>query len=94
MENREGEDNEIFQGVWNVVETKAGEVGIAEAKGGRREGGSRKKMRKKGKEAEKTKERQKNRSIKDSRGVGNLGQRRECSKVRSRDKKVSTGEVL
>ena len=55
--------------MWEIVETKAGEVRMAKAEGRRREKRSRKKKKKK----EKGKETKRNGSMKDSRRVGDLG---------------------
>ena len=61
--------------MWEIVEIKAGEVRIVEAKGREEETGTRKEIkRERGKEEkEKPKERKRNRSTKNSRRVGDLG---------------------
>ena len=56
------------------METEIGKIGVAKAKRGRKERGSRKEVRReRRKEKEKTKERKKNGSEKSSRRVGDLG---------------------
>jgi len=57
--------------VWEAVETRTGEIRVAEAEGGRSQGRSRKKVIIKGKEETKRKENGRNK--KSSRRVGNLG---------------------
>ena len=69
-----------------AVETETGEAGMAEAEGRRGQGGNRKKARRaRKKEVE---EEEGGRSKKDGRKVGDLGQRRESSKIRGRSKKI------
>jgi len=63
----------VSRRVWKVVETKAGEVRIAEAEGKRKEGEKGKKTIRKGAEEEKTKERKNDGGKEDSEGIGNLG---------------------
>ena len=58
--------------MWEIVETKAGEVRMAKAEGGRRKKRSRKKKKRKEKK-EKGKETKRNGSMKDSKRVGDLG---------------------
>jgi len=56
--------------MWEVVETRTGEIRVAKAEGGRSQGRSRKKVRRKGEEKAKRKENGRNK--KNSRRVGNL----------------------
>ena len=70
--------------MWEAVETKASEVGMAEAEGGEKERRRRKEARKEGtrererKEEEKTEERK---NSEDSGRIGDLERRRRSSKV-------------
>jgi len=67
----------VFRRVWNVVETKAEEVGVAETERRRGKRGSRKEVRRKGKreeaKTEKMEEGKGNRSKEGSQGMGDLG---------------------
>jgi len=47
LEDGRGKDDEVPRGVWEAVETKAGKVRVAKAKGRRKEESSRKEMRRK-----------------------------------------------
>ena len=51
--------------MWQIVATKAEKVRVVKAEGKKNKGGSRKEVRRK--------ERKKDRSMKDSKGVGDLG---------------------
>ena len=68
------------------METKTKETGIAKTKGGRGKRRSKKEKRRKSRKAkeEKTEKGEDNRSKEDGRGIGDMGQRRRGSKVRSR----------
>jgi len=73
LEDRRDKDDEVSGGMWEAVETKARETGVAKAKGRRSKRGSRKEKR--GKSREKTEKAEKgkdNRSKKGSGEVGNL----------------------
>jgi len=78
--------------MWKTVEASAEKIGIEETERRGRERRSRKKEERKEQE-EKTEKEEDSRSKENSRGVGNLGQKREGGKIRGRDKKVSTGEI-
>ena len=69
MEDRRGKDNKMPREMWEVVETKVGEVRVAEAKErkGRKETGGKGR-----KTEEKAEERKNNRCKKDSKRVGDL----------------------
>jgi len=69
------------------VEAESGKIRIRKTEGGGNERRSRKEMRGKEKDAE-VEERKDDGSKENSRGVGNLGQRRRDSKTRSRSKKT------
>ena len=70
MENSGGKNNEMSRGVWEAMETRVGEVRMAEAKGRGGQRRSKKKTRREGKEeAEGEKD---GRNKKSSGGVGDL----------------------
>ena len=53
MENSGDKNNEMSRGVWEAMETRVGEVRMAEAKGRRSQRGGRKETRGKGRKTEK-----------------------------------------
>ena len=73
------------------METRTGEIRVTKAEGGRSQGRSRKRARRKREEEGKRKENGRNK--KNSRRVGNLGQERRCSKIRSRGQEVGSGTI-
>jgi len=77
--------------VQEAIETGAGEVRVAEAKGRKGQRGSRKKTGRTGNEEENREEN--SRSKESSRGMGDLGQRGEGSKIERGSKKVGAGKV-
>jgi len=74
------------------VKTGVGEVGMGEAERRRSKGGDREKERRK-EEEEETEKGEDNESKESSRKVGNMGQGRGSSKVRSGGKEVGAREV-
>jgi len=85
LENGRGSDDKVSGRMWKAVETKAGEVRIAETerRGGKRK--SRKKVRRKGKgkgeKTEKTEEGKNNRCKKNGRRIGDMGEGERSSEV-------------
>jgi len=79
LENRGDKDDEIFQRVWKLVETKAEKVRVGKIKEGRKERKRGEKVRTK--RIEKEKEGKNNESKESGRGMGNLEQRRRSNKV-------------
>ena len=77
--------------MWEAVETRTGEIRVAKAEGGRSQGRSRKRARRKGEEEAKRKENSRNK--KNSRRVGNLGQGRRGSKIRSKGQEVGSRTI-
>ena len=78
MENRKGEDNKVYRGVWKVVETKARETKMAEIKEGRekkreRKEARRERVKEERKEEKEIQKRENNRSKESSRRIGDLG---------------------
>ena len=67
IRKQEDEDDEMPRRIWEAVEAKIGEVGMAEAKRRRGKRRSREKIGRVGKEEEN------GRDKKNSRGMGNLG---------------------
>ena len=88
LKDRGSENDEMPRRVWEAMETRAGEVRVAEAKerGGQRE--SRKKTGRMGNKGEEN-----SRSKESSKGMGDLGQRGGGSKVGRESKKVDARKV-
>ena len=74
----------MSRGMWKAVEASVGEVRLGETEEGESKEGSRKEMREKRKKE--IEERKNGKGQEDSKGVGDLGQRRGGSKIRSRSK--------
>jgi len=72
LENRRDQDDEVPRGMWEAMETGAGEIRVGEAKGRRSKRRSRKKEGRKGKEEE-TEKRENSGSKESSRRVGDIG---------------------
>jgi len=79
--------------MWKAVEASSEKIRIGKAEGKRRKRRSREEAGRKGKE-KRTKERKDSRSQESSREVGDLGQRRESSKIGSGSQKVGAGKIL
>ena len=71
MENRRGQDDKVFRGVWKTVEASTGEIGVGKRKRRRSKGRSRKEKREKEKEEE-TEEGKNSGSKESSRRVGEM----------------------
>ena len=71
LENRGGEDNKVFGGMWEAVEAGTGEVKMEEAKGRGGKGGGWEKERRKGEEENEKGE--DDGGKKNSRGMGDMG---------------------
>ena len=88
MENWGSKDDKVSRRMWETVETKKGEVGMAEAKGRRKEERRGEEIKRKGRRKEtkkqKTERRKNNRDKKDNRRMGDLGRGRRSEKAGSR----------
>jgi len=72
LENRRSQNDEVFRGVWEIVETGARKIGMKKAKRRRSEGGSWKEERKERKKEE-IKKGKDNGGEEGSRGIENMG---------------------
>ena len=98
LEDRRSKNDKVSREMWKVIETKAEEVRLAEVKRRRKRRKGKemrgKRMEKGGGAKEKIQEREDDRDEKTGKRVGNLRQREESSKVRSRDKEIGTRILL
>ena len=81
LKDRRSKDNKMFREIWKAVETEARKIGVVKAKE-RREKETRRKEKEKDNGCEES-----------NRRMGNLGQRRESSKVGGRSQEVSPSKV-
>jgi len=92
LEDRRGKDDEMYRGVWKVMETDLGKIRVAETERRRNKRKSRKKMRGARKEEE-VKKRENSRSKKDSRIIGNMGRGRRSGKIGEGSKNVGPRKI-
>jgi len=73
LEDGRGKNDKVSREVWKTVETNAGKIRVAEAKGRGDKRESMKEARREEEEEKKAKERKNSRSEKGSRRMGNMG---------------------